>query len=162
LPDHVIRKFIISMDQESKLHNLLRKTSKEARYEARHHSMAQKRIGFENFVIEEKDYSLDTILSHLKESKFSDETWLLRFKKALYKGNIDPNEFFVGQDSSFNLHCLGNIISDGQASAQLLAVHCTANLCPLVEKNGLQLARSVGPYLVTLLSSSSKGLVESS
>ena len=47
MPDHVIRKFIISMDQESKLHNLLRKTSKEARYEARHHSMAQKRIGFE-------------------------------------------------------------------------------------------------------------------
>jgi len=150
------------MDQESKLQNLLRKTSKDARYEARHQSLAQKRIGFENFAIEEKDYSLDTILSHLKDSKFSDETWLLRFKKALYKGNIDPNEFFVGQDSSFNLHCLGNIISDGQANAQLLAVHCTANLCPLIEKNGLQLARSVGPYLVTLLSSSSKGLVESS
>ena len=35
------------MDQESKLQNLLRKTSKEARYEARHQSMAQKRIGFE-------------------------------------------------------------------------------------------------------------------
>ena len=35
------------MDQESKLQNLLRKTSKDARYEARHQSLAHKRIGFE-------------------------------------------------------------------------------------------------------------------
>ena len=33
---------------------------------------------------------------------------------------------------------------------------------PLNEKNGLQLARSIGPYLVTLLSSSSKNLIEAS
>ena len=74
----------------------------------------------------------------------------------------DPNEFFVSSEISFHLQSLGNVIGDGQDSVQILAVHCTANLGPLTEKNGLQLARSVGPYLVTLLSSSSKNLLESS
>lgn len=153
------------MEQEQyKIQDLMRKTTREARNEAKLKAMSQRRIGFDEFFKEEKKeyFSLETILSHCRDSKFNDVSWLERLKKSLYNGEIDPNEFFVGVDSSFNLQCLGNVIGDGQATAQILAVHCTANLGPLTEKNGLQLARSVGPYLVTLLSSSSMNLVESS
>ena len=41
-----------------------------------------------------------------------------------------------------------------------MALKVSANLGPLSEKNGLQMARALGPYLVTLLSSSENGVVE--
>ena len=50
------------MEQDTRFHELMRKTSKEARFEAKHKAMSQKRIGFEHFAVEEKDYSLDIIL----------------------------------------------------------------------------------------------------
>ena len=108
------------MEQDTRFHELMRKTSKEARFEAKHKAMSQKRIGFEHFAVEEKDYSLDIILSNCKDFKFTDITWLQRLKKNLYSGDGDPNDYFIGQDSSFNLHCLGNVISNGETSAQLL------------------------------------------
>lgn len=43
-----------------------------------------------------------------------------------------------------------------------MCTHVLANLSPLTEKNGLSLSRSSGPYLVTLLSSGSVALQESS
>lgn len=144
------------------VHELMRKTTLESRYDAKAKSMSQRRFGVEDE--HEEELPLETILTHLKTSKFSDVKWLERLKKALTSGEVNPDEFFRGHDASHNLHSLSNVISggSGEASSQLLAVHCAANLGPLSEKCGLQLARAAGPYLVTLLSSSSPRLAEAS
>ena len=92
--------------------------------------------------------------------------WLQRLKSLLASGEVNPDEFFKGTDGSLQQQGLANVISGGHgnesATSQILAVHCAANLGPLTEKYGLQMARSIGPYLVTLLSSSSTALVEAS
>jgi len=146
-----------------KTHELMRKLTKESRNEAKDKSMSRRRFGHER-ALEPVNYSFEEILSHCKASKFSEVIWLERLKSLLANGEVNPDEFFKGNDGSLNLHSLANVISAGHADAptQTLAVHCSANLSPLSEKYGLQMARAVGPYLVTLLSGSSKALMEAS
>ena len=123
--------------------------------------MALRRLGLDSLENEDS-YSLAEILSHCKASNFSDKTWLLRLQKSLANGEANPDEFFKGHEGSLNLHSLSNAISGNvqDTGVQLLALKVSANLGPLSEKNGLQMARALGPYLVTLLSSSEASVVE--
>ena len=149
-------------------HEIMRKRTQESRNEFKDKTMAHRRFaGDEEFQsLEQETYSLETILTHCKNSKFSDVIWLQRLKSLLASGEVNPDEFFKGTDGSLQQQGLANVISGGHgnesATSQILAVHCAANLGPLTEKYGLQMARSIGPYLVTLLSSSSTALVEAS
>merc|ERR1739848_656404 len=148
------------MDQgTSRTHDLMRKKAQEARHEAKGQMMAQRRFGLAK---PNQKFPFEVILSECKSNKFSDITWLERLKNALANREANPDDFFKGQDGSFNLHCLTNVISGnaGDHSSQLLALRCAANLGPLSEKHGLQMARSIGPYLVTLLSSNSANIAE--
>lgn len=140
----------------------MRKKTQESRDESKDKAMARRRFGLES--LEQETYSMDVLLSHCKASKFSDVTWLQRLKVSLANGEVSPDDFFKGSDASHQLQQLANVISGnfGDTSSQILAVHCAANLGPLSEKNGLQMARAIGPYLVTLLSSSSVALSEDS
>ena len=78
------------MEQDFKIQELMRKNTKEARNEAKLKAMSQRRIGFDEFLTEEKKehYSFEVILSHCRDSRFSDTTWLELLKKALYAGEI--------------------------------------------------------------------------
>jgi len=152
-------------DSSKATHEIMRKRTQEARNEVKEKTMARRRFVGNESQIEQETYSLDTILAHCKDTKFSDIVWLERLKSLLASGEVNPDEFFKGNDGSLQLHSLANVISGGHgesATSQILAVHCSANLGPLTEKYGLQMARSIGPYLVTLLSSSSAALVEAS
>jgi hypothetical protein len=148
--------------ETERTHQIMRKQTSELRQEAKNKAMAQRRFGIEDCDEAEQNYSLDTILTHCKSNRFADIKWLERLKKSLASGEVNPDDFFRGSDGSNNLHSLANVISGGHGdtACQLMAVHCAANLGPLAEKYGLQMARSAGPYLVTLLSSSSPRLAE--
>ena len=143
-------------------HVRLRQVTQESRNHSKNKAMALRRLGLDSLESEDT-YSLEEILGHCKSSKFSDKTWLLRLQKILASGEVNPDDFFKGHEATFNLHSLSNAIS-GNASTdtgvQLLALKVSSNLGPLSEKNGLQMARALGPYLVTLLSSSENGVVE--
>jgi len=149
-------------------HEIMRKRTQESRNEFKDKTMARRRFAGdeESQSLEQETYSLETILTNCKNSKFSDVIWLKRLKSLLASGEVNPDEFFKGTDGSLQQQGLANVISGGHgnesATSQILAVHCAANLGPLTEKYGLQMARSIGPYLVTLLSSSSTALVEAS
>lgn len=139
----------------------MRKKAQLSRHEAKDKAMARRRLGVESLEQESSSYPMETILTHCRASEFSDVIWLERLKTSLANGEANPDDFFKSNDGS--LHQLANVISgNGETSCQIMAVHCAANLGPLNEKNGLQMARAVGPYLVTLLSSSSAPLAEAS
>ena len=78
------------MEQDFKIQELMRRNTKEARNEAKPKAMSQRRIGFDEFLTEEKKehYSFEVILSHCRDSRFSDTAWLELLKKALYAGEI--------------------------------------------------------------------------
>ena len=147
----------------TRTHELMRKKAKESRNEAKDKCMARRRFG-DAKALEPEKFSLEEVVSQCKASKFSEVIWLQRLKSILANGEANPDDFFKGNDGSHSLHCLANVISGGtgDTSCQILALHCSANLGPLSEKFGLQMARAVGPYLVTLLSSSSNALAEAS
>ena len=152
------------MDDLARTHEVMRQRAQEARNEAKEKTMARRRFEPEDSMNQET-FSFEVILSNCKTTKFSDIIWLERLKAILASGEVNPDDFFKGNDGSLQLHSLANVISGGHgesASSQILAVHCAANLGPLTEKYGLQMARAIGPYLVTLLSSSSTALVEAS
>ena len=143
-------------------HGRLRQVTQESRNHSKNKAMALRRFGLDSLESEDT-YSLEEILGQCKTSKFSDKTWLLRLQKLLASGEVNPDEFFKGPEGTFNLHSLSNAISGNahtDTGVQLLALKVSANLGPLSEKNGLQMARALGPYLVTLLSSSENGVVE--
>ena len=78
------------MEQDFKIQELMRRNTKEARNEAKLKAMSQRRIGFDEFLTEEKKehYPFEVILNHCRDSKFSDTVWLELLKKALYAGEI--------------------------------------------------------------------------
>ena len=86
----------------------------------------------------------------------------MRLKSTLAAGKECPEEFFLSGCGDQHLYNLVNIMSTNGHEYQLLAVEILANLSPLSEKNGLKVARSAGPYFITLLSSSSTSLKEAS
>jgi len=152
------------MEDSKRTHEVMRQRAQEARNEAKEKTMARRRFTTED-ALDQETFSFEVILTHCKNTKFCDVIWLERLKTLLASGEVNPDDFFKGNDGSLQLHSLANVISGGHgesASSQILAVHCAANLGPLTEKYGLQMARSIGPYLVTLLSSSSTALVEAS
>ena len=152
------------MEDFSRTHEVMRKRTQEARNEVKEKTMARRRF-LEGGSLDQETFSLEVVLSHCKSTKFSDVIWLDRLKSLLAGGEVNPDDFFKGNDGSLQLHSLANVISGGHgesSSSQILAVHCAANLGPLTEKYGLQMARSIGPYLVSLLSSGEKSLVEAS
>ena len=143
----------------------MRKRTQEARNEVKEKIMARRRFVEGGGSLDQETFSLEVVLSNCKSTKFSDVTWLERLKSLLAGGEVNPDDFFKGNDGSLQLHSLANVISGGHgesSTSQILAVHCAANLGPLTEKYGLQMARSIGPYLVSLLSSGEKSLVEAS
>jgi len=143
----------------------MRKRTQEARNEVKEKTMARRRFVEGGGSLDQETFSLEVVLSNCKSTKFSDVTWLERLKSLLAGGEVNPDDFFKGNDGSLQLHSLANVISGGHgesSTSQILAVHCAANLGPLTEKYGLQMARSIGPYLVSLLSSGEKSLVEAS
>ena len=153
------------MDQQTNLaHQRLRQVTQESRDSAKNKVMARRRLGLESQMEDEGHYSLPEVLNHCKQTKFSDSAWLSRLHKLLASGDVNPDEFFMGPDGSLNLHSLSNTVSGGAASndtmVQLCALQCAANLGPLNEKHGLQMARAMGPYLMTLLSSSCVRILE--
>ncbi len=140
-------------------HESMRKLTSEVRADSKSRSLAVRRIGLEDCQDADKEISLEDLLATLSMTKFSDAKGLERLKRLLSSGEVNADEFFVSGD---NLHYLADVIINGQdTNCQLLGVHCAANLAPLSEKNGLQLARALGPFLVTLLSSASSRLQES-
>lgn len=140
---------------EDRIHEAMRKQTAVAREELRSKVISQRRFGHD--FSEDDHFSLDEILANLRPNNFTDSVWLDRLKKLLSTGQVDPEDFFLQSQHLVNL---SHALSHSNCKVQLLAVQVTANLSPLSDKNGLQLARASGPYLVTLLSSSSVALKE--
>ena len=139
-----------------------KKSVEQARQSNKANMIGNRRFG-QDFDIQMKDKeSLEEILTCLQSSKFLDKSSLIKLKCALSSGVENPEEFFLSGIGDQNLHNLVNIMSSNGHESQLLAVEVLANLCPLTEKSGLKLARAGGPYLITLLSSSSNSLKEAS
>ncbi len=149
-----------SNETNFKTNEVMRHKAHESRVGAREKAMALRRYGMDG----SEHYSLDTIIAECKSSHFSDVIWLERLKNGLANGDISPDDFFKNSETCRNLQQLADVVSgcSHETSSQILALHCVANLSPLTEKNGLQLARSMGSYLVTLLSSSCKAVAEAS
>ena len=145
---------------QSRPQEIARKCVDQARLQSRENVITKRRFGAE--LEQEHKLSLNEILNSLKSSKFSDKSLLIRLKSVLANGRENPEEFFLSGCGEQNLHNLVNIMSTNGHEYQLLAIEILANLSPLSEKNGLKVARSAGPYLITLLSSSSSNLKEAS
>jgi len=82
-------------------------------------------------------------------------------KKAFAEETLDPNEFFASE-SVAAFHNVVNMLASTDPELSLAACEALANCSPLNEKNGTTLARSAGPYFVTLLTSASPRLKEAS
>ena len=150
-------------DAASRASEIARKNVGEARQQGRSSIISKRRFGSD--IVQNKQSendSLSEILDNLKSSKFLDKFLLTRLKAKLSSGHENPEEFFLPGCGDQNLHNLVNIISTSGHEFQLLSVEIVANLSPLNEKSGLKLARAAGPYLITLLSSSSNSLKEAS
>ena len=155
----------------SQVHEAMRKESWRARDEGRETALAHRRFDAsdaDKFAVQ--SLPLGAVLQRLRACQFRDRSLLARLKQVFATGEESPDDFFAAQSSSDvnNLASLVSLLSsaerdgDDSAALQLLAVQIVANLAPLQEKNGLQMARSAGPYLVTLLSSGSTRLQEAS
>jgi len=144
----------------SRAHEAMRRTAHESRLEAKNKMMSQRRYGLESPMPQK--FNFEVILSECKSRKFSDILWLERLKASLANREVNPDDFFKGNDGSLHLHSLANVISGGHGDvpSQILALHISANLSPISEKHGLQMARCIGSYLVMLLSSSSSNIAE--
>lgn len=93
----------------------------------------------------------------MKTTKYGDRKSLEFLKTSLANESITAEEVFRSPDGTNHIHGLVNVLTGRHrqdAALQLLAAHVIANLTPLGEKYGQVLARSAGPYLVTLLSGS--------
>ena len=107
--------------------------------------------------------SISEICRKLRVSQFKDPTHLLALKELLSSEEAadSANAFFLQEGA---LPGLVSVLTSGHddAKSQLLAAQCVTNLAPLNEKNGVNLARSMGPYLVTNLSHASPLMCEAS
>ena len=153
-----------NLEASSRPQEIARKYVDEARQQGRTNMISKRRFGsdFIQHAEQQEKLSLNEILTCLQSSKFLDKKFLVRLKSALATGKECPEEFFLSGCGDQHLYNLVNIMSTNGHEYQLLAVEILANLSPLSEKNGLKVARSAGPYLITLLSSSSTSLKEAS
>ena len=101
--------------------------------------------------------TLAQLLSRLKSDPQGRDL-LNDLKICLAAGEENPDDFFGHFQAQSWL--VGHLASPGPL--QHLACQVVANLAPLNEKNGIQFARSVGPYLVNLVSSGSGQVQEAS
>ncbi|TRY62034.1 hypothetical protein TCAL_09255 [Tigriopus californicus] len=129
--------------------------------------LAQDRQGHRDSVLEHRRQftrqdqaqvcSIGKVLTRLNSHHFQNREDLIALKRTLSEGQDSPDEFFTDFGA---VHSLVGVLNASNAGLEVLALHCIANLAPLSEKNGLTLARSAGPYLITLLASSSHQLQE--
>ena len=139
-----------------------KKSVEKARQSNKANMIGNRRFG-EDYNQQMKDSdSFEEILTCLQSSKFLDKSLLIKLKCLLGSGVENPEEFFLSGCGDQNLYNLVNIMSSNGHESQLLAVEVLANLSPLGEKNGLKVSRAAGPYLISLLSSSSNSLKEAS
>ena len=93
-------------------HEIMRKRTQESRNEFKDKTMARRRFAGdeESQSLDQETYSLETILTNCKNSKFSDVIWLQRLKSLLASGEVNPDEFFKGTDGSLQQQGLANVI----------------------------------------------------
>ena len=158
---HVQDTPIDASESHSRPLEIARKYVDNARQQRRNSILSKRRFS-SDFEQQTKHESLNDVLSGLQASKFYDLNLLKRLKSVLASGQENPEEFFLSGCGDQHLFNLVNIMSTNGHANQLMAVEIMANLSPLSEKNGLKFARSAGPYLITLLSSSSPNIQEAS
>ena len=162
-------------DQTQWAHEAMRREAIRAREDGRDNVLSRRRFTDSAFSAENaiSAMGLPAVMDGLRQCHFHDRLLLSRLKQLLASGEESPDDFFLSSSSSETtpLAALVSLLSSGAeegqhrdsgSALQLLAVQVVANLAPLNEKNGLLLARSAGPFLVTLLSSGSTRLREAS
>ena len=155
-------------DQTQWAHEAMRREAIRAREDGRDSVLSRRRFAdsassAENAI---SAMGLPAVMDGLRQCHFRDRRLLARLKQLLASGEESPDDFFLSSSTSSSseatpLAALVSLLSSGVEEG-LLAVQVVANLAPLNEKNGLLLARSAGPFLVTLLSSGSTRLREAS
>ena len=155
-------------DQTQWAHEAMRRESIRAREDGRDSVLSRRRFADNSAFSAESAVSamgLPAVMEGLRQCRFRDRLLLARLKQLLASGEESPDDFFLSTSTSADttppLAALVSLLEESSA-VQLLAVQVVANLAPLSEKNGLLLARSAGPFLVTLLSSGSARLREAS
>jgi hypothetical protein len=101
----------------------------------------------------------------LKARNFQSVELLADLRTRLSEATDRADDVFaVGGAVHALVALLGTNTTDAETATdlRLLAAHCVANLWPLSEANGLQLARSAGPYLIMLLAAPDARLREAS
>ena len=175
-------------DQTEWAHAAMRREATRAREEGRDSVLARRRFADSAFCAENAiaAMGLPAVMDGLRQCHFRDRLLLARLKQLLASGEDSPDDFFLSTAASSSAETTplsalvsllsgsaaadeGNGDSSGSSSSsssaaalQLLAAQVVANLAPLHEKHGLLLARSAGPFLITLLASGSTRLRESS
>jgi hypothetical protein len=164
----------VAASQSARVHEAMRKESERARDEGRENAVALRRFrdGTEaKAAANVNSLGFAALMQRLGSCQFRDRAMLARLKQVLASGEESPDDFFLASSDGSNAlaSLVGVLSTSGNSSTgedcavtQLLAAQIVANLTPLQEKNGLQMARSAGPYLVTLLSSGSARLQEAS
>ena len=162
-------------DQTQWAHEAMRREAIRAREDGRDGVLSRRRFADSAFSAENaiSAMGLPAAMDGLRQCHFRDRHLLARLKQLLASGEESPDDFFLSSSTSSETTPLAALVSllssgvedesrDSGSALQLLAVQVVANLAPLNEKNGLLLARSAGPFLVTLLSSGSARLREAS
>ena len=96
------------MEDSKRTHDVMRQRAQEARNEAKEKTMARRRFATED-ALDQETFSFEVILTHCKNTKFCDVIWLERLKTLLASGEVNPDDFFKGNDGSLQLHSLANV-----------------------------------------------------
>jgi hypothetical protein len=138
---------------------MVRRETEEARDRNRSRYIERRRF----INLEDQDkfglFNFHALLAKLKNANYQDRDLLFDLKSTLASGDdFGADDFFVTGD---HLVMLTKALAT-QGPLQLVTTQIVANLAPLKEKNGISLARSAGPYLVTNVFSGSSVLQEAS
>ncbi len=140
-----------------------RVAASRSRQESRDADVGRRRFGGGDSPDKERKASLRSVLSDLQGAGFKDRALLGDLRQRLASGEDRPEEV-VATPGALSGMVGALLVADGGdrdgGASRLAAAQAVANLCPLREADGTQVARQAGPALVTLLSSGSPRLRE--